>query len=493
MKNIFIGRQRETKELNELKNKNFFLVVSGRRRIGKTILLKNAFPDSNYIFFWPNKSIDWILIEISKELNVPQFRNFKDLINFLLDQKKILIIDEFQNILSIDNSIYGEIQNIIDERKFKGDYLKIAVAGSSFSLMNKVFNDAASPLYGRRTHEIKLSGLSIKDLFKWVNKSIEDFIELWSVFEGVPYYYELIDRKKNSREDIKSLLISKNARLLDEGKAILSMEFSGQSKTYDTILSGISEGKTKLNELATLFENKSNLVIKYLSIMRNEFGLIKRVTPIIDDPNKSKEGIYEINDNFLKFWFNFIERNRNYIEQDRFNEIEAKFENNFNSYVGKSFEKFIILLIKDNLIKEFSKGRFTKIGVQFGQIKRFPKKSLIAKSDDSIGLGDIKPNLAIKKELKIKDDDNSYEIDICGVNEKTKEILFGECKWKEKVNALSILNGLKEKTKNVDWNSNDRKEIYTIFAKSFSRRATEFEGKRVFCFDLKDIEKLLKG
>ena len=79
------------------------------------------------------------------------------------------------------------------------------------------------------------------------------------------------------------------------------------------------------------------------------------------------------------------------------------------------------------------------------------------------------------------------------MNEKTKEILFGECKWKEKVNALSILNGLKEKTKNVDWNSNDRKEIYTIFAKSFSRRATEFEGKRVFCFDLKDIEKLLKG
>ena len=79
------------------------------------------------------------------------------------------------------------------------------------------------------------------------------------------------------------------------------------------------------------------------------------------------------------------------------------------------------------------------------------------------------------------------------LNEKTKEILFGECKWKDKVNANSILAGLIEKTKYVDWNLNERKDSYAVFAKSFSKKVSEFSGKKVYCFDLKDIEKNLRG
>jgi len=462
MENIFINREKELAKLKEMKNKRFFLVVSGRRRIGKTALLKKAFPGAYYLFIWPNKSINWLTQELAKENNIPEFRNFRDFLSYMLDQNKNLIIDEFQNISSIDKSIYGEIQEIIDDRKFKGKSLNLAVAGSSYSLMNKVFNDVASPLYGRRTHEIRVSHLPIKDLLKWIKMPLKDFIEIWSIFEGIPYYYELIDKNKDSIGNIRELLINKNSTLQDEGNAVLSIEFGAQSKTYNTILTAISEGKTKLNEIASVFEDKTNIVIKYLETLRKEFSLVRRITPILDDIKKSKSGRYGINDNFLNFWFYYIEKNRNYIEQDRFNELESFFMSNFNSYVGKTFEKFIISLIKDNLIDEFAKFEFSKVGGQWGNFRGENGKQV-------------------------------YEIDICAVNEKTKEILFGECKWQEKVNSLSVLNELKDKINYVRWENEKRKESYAVFARSFSKKVGEFEGRKVYCFDLKDIEKRLKS
>lgn len=459
MENIkFIGRNKELKEIKNIVG-NFFLVVKGRRRIGKTLLLRKAFPNAVYIFVWPDKSLDWICQEICKENNLPEFKNIKDILNYLLDQKKLIILDEFQNFLKIDKSVYGEIQKIIDDRKINNKFLKIAVAGSSYSLMNKVFNDSASPLYGRRTNEILLENLSLCDLYNAFNISIEEFIKLWAVFEGVPYYYELIDKKRSSTENIKQLIISKSSQLKEEGKAILSVEFGRDSKTYNTILSAISDGKTKLNEIASLFGNKKNEVVKYLGILRKDFNLVRKITPIIDNPNKSREGKYEIIDNFLSFWFLIIDKQRSLIEQERFKEVEKNFKNNFNTYLGKKFEKLIITLIKNKILL---KGKdFHKIGGQWGKFKGEKGK-------------------------------NIYEIDILGLNDKTKEAVFGECKWKDKVNALKILKDLEKKAKFVNWNNENRKETMIIFAKSFSKKVSKFNNKKILCFDLKDIEKELR-
>jgi len=459
MENIkFIGRSKELKNIRNMTG-NFFLVVKGRRRIGKTLLLKKAFPNAVYIFVWPNKSLDWICQEICNENNLPKFSNFKDIIEYLLDKKKIIILDEFQNFLNVDKSVYGEVQKIIDDRKINNKFLKIAVAGSSYSLMNKVFNDSASPLYGRRTNEIVLTNLKIVNLYKEMGFSIEEFIKLWSVFEGVPYYYELINKKISSVENIKQLIISKSSQLKEEGKVILSVEFGKDSKTYNTILSAISEGKTKINEIASLFGNKKNEVVKYLGILRKDFNLVRKITPITENPNKSREGKYEIIDNFLSFWFLTIDRQRSFIEQDRFKEVENNFKNNFNNYLGRKFEKLIITLIKDNIL--LKNKDFDKIGSQWGKFKG-------------------------------KRDRNTYEIDVLGLNERTKEAVFGECKWKDKVSALKILKELEKKIKFVNWNKENRKETMVIFAKSFSKKVSEFNGKKVLCIDLKDIGKELK-
>ena len=182
------------------------------------------------------------------------------------------------------------------------------------------------------------------------------------------------------------------------------------------------------------------------------------MTPLTDNPIKSKEGRYEIIDNFLSFWFLFIDKQRGLIEQDRLKEVENNFKKNFNNYLGRKFEKFILELLKQERFLELKS--FEKFGNQWGKYNG-------------------------------KEGRNTYEIDILGLNEFKKEILLGECKWKDKVNVLEILNDLNEKSKFVEWNFENRNETFVIFAKSFSKKVEDFDGKKVYCFDLKEIFKRL--
>lgn len=457
MRNIqFIDRKAEIKRIGEISKNSFFLVIKGRRRIGKTALLRIALPKAINIFVWPDKTIDWIMQRICEEHAIPQFKNFSDVIEYLLDKNNTVVIDEFQNFLGVDKSVYGELQKIIDERKINGKSTKIAVAGSSYSLMNKVFNDAASPLYGRRTQEMTIENLPIKDLFQELNMPLGEFIKHWAVFEGVPYYYELLDTKQSAEKNIVYHLLSKEAPLQEEGRLLLSSEFGRESKTYKTVLTGISEGKTKLNEIASLFGNKKNETIKYLDILRKEFKFVRKNTPITADPKKSRDGKYEIIDNFMSFWFYFVENKRDYIEQGRFEELERFFTENFNAFVGRKFEKFITKLIRDKIcLKEFN---YTKIGQQWG---------------------------------KIQNSEKTYEIDILVLDEKTKKALFCECKWKNNINAITIAKGLAEKELYVQWNNDSREGQYVIFAKTFSKTIMEYKGKKVHCISLKDVEKAI--
>jgi len=458
MENIFIDRDKELRLLKSIRNKkHFFLVISGRRRIGKTTLILKGFPKAYYIFVYPNTTIQWLVEETCRLLNVPRFKRFIDLLEYLLDQG-IVIIDEFQNFLNIDRSIYGQIQRLIDLRKAQNKPVRLVVSGSSYSLLNKVFYDTMAPLYGRRTHEIRLGHLPIKDLFNSITYNIEEFIKAWSIFEGVPYYYEILDYNKTIEQNIINLFLSRDSILIEEGRIVLSSEFSTDAKTYYTILGAIANGRTKLSEISTFFDNKVNVVVKYLEKLRKDFELVRRITPILEDPRKSKTSFYEINDNFLNFWFRFVEKNRVFIEQERYEELVDYFKNNFNNYVGKFFEKFVLRLFKDKIIKIFD---FDKIGKQWGSFYDNGKKV--------------------------------YEIDLLALNESKKELLAVECKWKENVDPNKICKALLEKLEYVQWHNNERKEYLCIFSKSFKEKITEFDGYKVYCIDLNDIESFLKG
>jgi AAA+ ATPase superfamily predicted ATPase len=458
MKNIqFIDRMEELSLLESLESKNFFVVLRGRRRIGKTTLVRRAFPNAAYIFVWPNKSLQWIIDEVCREHNLPRFLNFADIVRHLLDKNRIVILDEFQNFLNIDKSVFGEIQKLIDDRRVKNERIRLVASGSSYSLINKLFSIEASPLYGRKTHEIMLQELPAEEMFKAFGMPLIEFIEAWSVFGGVPYYYTLIELNAPIRNTLVGMFKRRDSMLMEEGRAILSIEFGGESKAYSTVLTAIAEGKTRLNEIASLFSNKKSETIKYLDMLRKEFGLVRRVTPILADPRKSREGVYEISDNFLSFWFYFIDKQRSYVEQERLDEVINFLKDNFSTFVGRKFEKFVTYLLKRKLL--LGEREFTRIGRQWGRV----------------------PGASAGK--------NQYEIDVVALNDKTKEILFAECKWQDRVNAAQVLAELREKAAHMQWHNAERKEHYAIFAKSFAKRVKE---PRLHLFDLKDLDKAFK-
>ncbi len=467
----FYNRNEELSLLNELTSSRGlkFIVIYGRRRIGKTRLIQEFLTNKEhtYIFVPKDKTVDLFLDELSNSENIPKFTRFYDLLRFLFETKKYVFFDEFQNFYYMDKSIYSDIQKLIDEYKHKEIDISLLVSGSSFSLMKKILGDHSYPLYGRADIMMKLPPLDLKTVMDMLSdigiKDISEMIKFYAVFGGVPKYYEHIGRFKalEFESAINIMFFDQNMPFLkDEGKAVLISEFGGEYKIYFSILEAIASGKTTVGEIANIFEGKSGTASRYLDVLRNEYELVRRETPITEDPRKSRIGIYRLNDNFLKFWFAFIKRYESFYEQGRVDELKRIFFENYVAFVGEAFED----ISKKFCVKKNSTGsfpfRFDTIGKWWGSFVDEGSKKAV-------------------------------EIDLVALNEKSKEILFIECKWQELklTEAQKILDLLIKKSKFVPWKIKDRVEYFGIIGKKIEGKEKLME-KGYFTFDIRDFESL---
>ena len=299
---------------------------------------------------------------------------------------------------------------------------------------------------------IILEKFGIKEVMEFLDVDIENAIKFYSVLDGIPKYLELVDTR--DFEEFLFRVLDKRSFFYREGYYLMTEELK-QIPTYMNILRAIGDGNTKIAEISNFTGIEAKKLYPYLEILENT-GFVKRKEPLL---GKKRQSIFLIGDNFLDFWFRFIHKYRAYIELDRVVEIRQKILSEINSFVGRKFEK----VCEDFVRKKFN---FLNVGRQWGKIP---------------------------KEFKPERGRDTYEIDIVALNEKTKEILLAECKWQNRVNARKICKELAEKSQYVQWYNNKRKESFAIFAKSFSRKIEEFEGRKVYCFDLRDIEGTAKN
>jgi len=461
----FIDRNEELGFLEErYKNKNFeFFVIYGRRRVGKTELIKNFLKDKSHLYFLCDKSgternAERFKKKAAEYLNEPiiETNDFEEIFSYFakkISKRTIVVFDEFSYLIEKDDAIPSVFQVICDEF-LKNSKVMLVLCGSSISMMEKGVLSHKSPLYGRKTGHIKVAPINFRyfsDFFP--SNSIEKNIEFYAILDGVPFYMEKFSDKKSVFENVLEQILDKRGGLYEEIDFLLREELR-EPDVYKTIIAAIASGKTKVVDIA----NKSNIKVqdidKYLKVLIR-LGIVKK--EILVTEIKTKKSLYSIDDNFFNFSFIFAEPYKSDMEIGEINNIKNKLDIGFSSYVGRKFEK----LIRDDILKMMGIMQIEKIGRWWGNLREN----------------------GIKK---------SIEIDIVALNEEKKEILFGECKWKDKVNALSVVNELSEKAKHVDWNLTARGESYAIFAKSFSKRINEFEGRRVHCFDLHDIELALK-
>ena len=355
----FYNRTSELAELERIRNLAFkdysrMTVVTGRRRIGKTSLVMKSVANSPSVYLFVGRKNEATLCAefipvVARSLNtyVPEgIHTFRSLFQYLMElatQRSFnLVIDEFQEFYNINESVFSDIQNIWDSYR-KKSHMHLIVSGSVYSLMQKIFQNAKEPLFGRADNIIKLSAFNIATMKKIMHDrypeySNDDLLALYTFTGGIPKYIELLfDNTGLDVDGMIEFMVYENSPFTEEGKNLLIEEFGKNYATYFSILSSISGGINTQPKIESALGNKS--IGGQLKRLIEDYHIIVRQRPVY-----SKEGTqavrYKIQDNFLRFWFNYFDRHRSLIEIKNFKGLRSIISADYPTYSGKMLESY---------------------------------------------------------------------------------------------------------------------------------------------------------
>lgn len=350
-------------EANSLESAQMTIIV-GRRRIGKTTLLKHAFDSIPVLYFFIAKKNEILLCEeftlqIKDQLSVPlgNFQSFAELFKTLMvlsrERNFTLIIDEFQEFDNINSSIFSEMQNIWDSYKEKSR-INLILCGSIYSLMKKIFENSKEPLFGRATSRLLIKPFdiaTIKEILADYHPGYtqEDLLTFYMVTGGVAKYMEeLVHKKAFTKNTILNTIFKEGSYFLDEGRNVLIEEFGKDYGNYFSILSLIASSKTERGEIESILNMP---VGGYLDKLEKEYNIIKRKRPF-GAKEGSRSNKYIIEDNFLNFWFRFIYKYRSAVEIGNLEYVRNVVERDYETYSGIVLEKYFRSQLIDS--KQFS-------------------------------------------------------------------------------------------------------------------------------------------
>jgi len=364
----FYNREKELNLLQKIekrsqKNAQMTFVV-GRRRIGKTSLLMKATEHETSVYLFVSKKNEALLVnelieEIQLKLKIElfgTFKTFREIFGYLMELSKTrhftLIIDEFQEFLYTNSSIYSDMQNIWDSKKSESK-INLILCGSIYSLMKKIFENSKEPLFGRATQRIHLQAFkipTIKEILAdhYPDYTSEDLLAFYMITGGVAKYVELlVEAEAYTLDAIMNEIFSENSIFLDEGKNVLIDEFGKDYGNYFSILSLIASSKTSRVEMESILEMQ---IGGFLDRLESDFGIISKVRPIRSKPN-SRSVKYKINDNFLNFWFRFIYKFRGAIETGNLSYVKDIVLRDYTMFSRTILEKYFTekMIAEENL------------------------------------------------------------------------------------------------------------------------------------------------
>ena len=353
----FFDRKEEIAELRknrELSTENSrFTVLTGRRRVGKTELLHEAFSDMPYIYFYVSRKALVDLCEDFRQIaekalgrTIPgEIRRFSQIFRFIMEESAsrpiTLVIDEFQDFLAVDESVFSEMARDWDELHRKAR-INLVVSGSINRLMVRIFENREAPLYGRNTGRIRLEPFRIsvlKQILSHYNRSWtnEDLLALWTFTGGVARYVALLmDAKAWTKKAMLREIIRENSSFFDEGKIVLIEEFGKEHGTYFSILSAIAGGKTSRDKIESVV---GVAVGGYLTKLEREYDFIGKKQPLFERSER-KNCLYKIDDNFYRFWFRFIFKYNYLLEVKMFDELRGIVERDYEVFSGIALEGY---------------------------------------------------------------------------------------------------------------------------------------------------------
>ena len=357
---------RETRKMAEKVAR--FTVVTGRRRIGKTTLIREAYKETPFVYFFVARKAEADLCEvyleeIGEKLGVPTLgssRHFSDVFRFLMELSQTrsftLVIDEFQDFFRVNKAVYSEMQDIWDQYE-KTSKMNLVVCGSIYSLMQKIFKNKKEPLYGRNTGELRVKPFKPSVLQQILAEakpgySNEDLLALFTFTGGVAKYVALlVDAGALDRDSMIRHIIGPNSTFLNEGKNNLIEEFGKDYGIYFSILSCIARGKNTRSAIEDVIGKE---VGGYLTNLAEEYELISKRQPLFEK-SANKNVRYELDDVFYSFWFRFLFKYSYIIEIENYAKLQEIVMRDYATFSGLMLERFFHRVAMES-------GKFTRIG-----------------------------------------------------------------------------------------------------------------------------------
>lgn len=367
----FYNREKELKQLSDIlaksREESQMTVITGRRRIGKTELAMHC-GDETILYFFVARKTESLLCkdfarEIEEKLGIPVGwpDSFASLFRYVmkLSQSRpfTLIIDEFQDFLRINPSVFSEIQREWDLNK-RESHLNLIISGSVFTLMKRIFEDYKEPLFGRANNMIHMRPFAT-DVLKGIladynpDYTADDLLTLFSITGGIPWYVALLmDKGHTTKERMIAFLTEENSPFINEGKNILIEEFGPDYGMYFSILTCISDGMHTRGELEG--ELGESNISSYLNRLENYYGLITRAQPIFAKDN-AKKTRYVMTDCFMTLWFRFFYKYQHIVANDALEQLGSIVRRDFDTFSGFMLERYFERKLRET-------GRYTRIG-----------------------------------------------------------------------------------------------------------------------------------
>lgn len=464
---MFVGRAKELKRLEKLYATGTFqmAVIYGRRRVGKTSLVREFAKTKRTLFFTALDQADKDnLADFSRKVwdffQLPQatsFASWSEAFDYLAararEERFVFVFDELPYAAGRNESIPSALQICIDT-KMKQTGMFVILCGSNQGFMESEVLGRKSPLYGRRTCQIKLEPLGYRDAAKMLpGADAQELFRYYGCFGGVPYYLEQIDCDLGFWENVAELYFDTAGFLYDEPYGLLRQEFS-EPALYNSVLRAIAGGANRMSEVSDRTGIARTSLPRYLKSLV-DLGLVERVVPFGENPETSKKAIYRIKEACYDFWFTFVMPRASDIEQGLGAAAARSIgEERLSEYLGHRFER----LCAEWLVDQANKGELpimaTQVGTWWGT------------------------NPALRQQ---------DDIDVLAADPLGKRLLIGECKYRETFDESEVLQKLDARANLIKGYEVVAEFVFSKRRLSDATRAKIEQGARHSCVSLEEM------
>ena len=408
----FVDRIDEAARLKDAlaREKSSLVVMYGRRRLGKSTLIKRVLSDNDVYFLADRSESQYQRTLLAKviaqvfpdfdKLAYPDWESMFRAVNYRTDKRFTICLDEFPYLVEQSPELPSVLQKLVDEKQLK---YNLVLCGSSQNMMYGLFLDSTAPLYGRADEIMRLAPIRLPYIQEALSLDAMNAIEEYSVWGGVPRYWELRENKSSLDDALWHNILSVNGTLYEEPVKLFQDDVKDIVKT-STIMSYIGTGANRLSEIAGRCNEPATNLSRPLKKLV-DLGFLEKDVPFGIDEKNAKKSLYKIADPFMAFYYQFVVPNRSFIELGRRMPLEQALAAHFSEYVSMNWEKLCRDAVTGNIVN----------GTVYGKAKRWW---------GSVLNEDKKPE--------------QVEFDVMAESLDKKYLLVGECKWTTQENGKQL-------------------------------------------------------